>query len=110
MDRGKESPPIPDAAAWHCAMFRPDMFTAVVGLSVPPSPRGPARPLGMMRKMGFERFYWIYFQDPGVAEAEFEAFTNSLEFLSSVLHDKIRVAHRGPLYAGEAAKLVRSGA
>jgi len=59
--------------AWHCAMFRPDVFTAVVGLSVPPRPRGPARPLGMLRKMGLERFYWIYFQEPGVAEAEFEA-------------------------------------
>ena len=36
--------------AWHCAMFRPDVFTAVVGLSVPPYPRGPARPLGMLRR------------------------------------------------------------
>jgi pimeloyl-ACP methyl ester carboxylesterase len=59
--------------AWHCAMFRPDVFTAVVGLSVPPRPRGAARPLGMLRAAGLERFYWIYFQEPGVAEAEFEA-------------------------------------
>jgi pimeloyl-ACP methyl ester carboxylesterase len=59
--------------AWHCAMFRPDVFTAVIGLSVPPRPRGPARPLGMLRAAGLERFYWIYFQEPGVAEAEFEA-------------------------------------
>ena len=59
--------------AWHCAMFRPDVFTAVVGLSVPPRPRGPALPLGMLRAAGLERFYWIYFQEPGVAEAEFEA-------------------------------------
>jgi pimeloyl-ACP methyl ester carboxylesterase len=59
--------------AWHCAMFRPDVFTAVVGLSVPPYARGPARPLGMLRAAGHERFYWIYFQEPGVAEAEFEA-------------------------------------
>jgi pimeloyl-ACP methyl ester carboxylesterase len=59
--------------AWHCAMFRPDVFTAVVGLSVPPRPRGAARPLGILRAAGLERFYWIYFQEPGVAEAEFEA-------------------------------------
>ncbi|MGC2781768.1 MAG: alpha/beta hydrolase [Bradyrhizobium sp.] len=58
--------------AWHAALFRPDMFTAVVGLSVPPPFRGRARPLDMLSAGGIENFYWQYFQTPGVAEAELE--------------------------------------
>jgi pimeloyl-ACP methyl ester carboxylesterase len=58
--------------AWHAAMFRPDMFTKVAGLSVPPPFRGRARPLDSLRSGGFNNFYWQYFQAPGIAEAEFE--------------------------------------
>lgn len=58
--------------AWHAALFRPDMFTAVAGLSVPPPFRGRARPLDALRDNGITNFYWQYFQAPGVAEAEFE--------------------------------------
>jgi pimeloyl-ACP methyl ester carboxylesterase len=58
--------------AWHAALFRPDMFTAVVGLSVPPPFRGRARPLDTLRESGVSNFYWQYFQTPGVAEGEFE--------------------------------------
>jgi len=58
--------------AWHAAMFRPDVFTAVGGLSVPPPRRGRGRPLETLRKDGIENFYWQYFQAPGVAEREFE--------------------------------------
>lgn len=58
--------------AWHAAMFRPDMFTKVAGLSVPPPFRGRSRPLESLREGGITNFYWQYFQTPGVAEAEFE--------------------------------------
>jgi pimeloyl-ACP methyl ester carboxylesterase len=58
--------------AWHAAMFRPDIFTKVAGLSVPPPFRGRARPLDTLRANGITNFYWQYFQTPGVAEAEFE--------------------------------------
>jgi pimeloyl-ACP methyl ester carboxylesterase len=58
--------------AWHAAMFRPDMFTKVAGLSVPPPFRGRSRPLESLRESGVTNFYWQYFQTPGVAEAEFE--------------------------------------
>ena len=58
--------------AWHAAMFRPDIFTAVAGLSVPPPFRGRGRPLDTLRESGITNFYWQYFQTPGVAEAEFE--------------------------------------
>jgi pimeloyl-ACP methyl ester carboxylesterase len=58
--------------AWHAALFRPDMFTKVAGLSVPPPFRGRARPLDSLRAGGVSNFYWQYFQSPGVAEVEFE--------------------------------------
>jgi len=58
--------------AWHAALFRPDIFRAVVGMSVPYRPRGPAPPLATLRAAGMHRFYWLYFEEPGVAEAEFE--------------------------------------
>jgi pimeloyl-ACP methyl ester carboxylesterase len=58
--------------AWHAAMFRPDVFTAVAGLSVPPPLRGRGRPLESLRDVGIRNFYWQYFQAPGVAERELE--------------------------------------
>jgi pimeloyl-ACP methyl ester carboxylesterase len=58
--------------AWHAAMFRPDIFTAVAGLSIPPPFRGRGRPLDTLREGGIANFYWQYFQTPGVAEREFE--------------------------------------
>ncbi|MGO4715366.1 alpha/beta fold hydrolase [Bradyrhizobium sp. 2TAF24] len=62
--------------AWHAALFRPDIFTAVGGLSVPPPWRGRGRPLETLRNEGIENFYWQYFQPPGVAEREFERDVN----------------------------------
>jgi pimeloyl-ACP methyl ester carboxylesterase len=58
--------------AWHAALFRPDVFSAVAALSVPFRRRGPAPPLQMLRKAGQLTHYWFHFQEPGVAEAEFE--------------------------------------
>lgn len=58
--------------AWQAALMRPDVFPAVVGMSVPARRRGPRAPLEMLRAAGLHDFYWIYFQEPGVAEAEFE--------------------------------------
>jgi pimeloyl-ACP methyl ester carboxylesterase len=58
--------------AWHAALFRPDVFSAVAGMSVPPPSRGRGRPLHTLRESGITNFYWQYFQTPGVAEREFE--------------------------------------
>ena len=58
--------------AWHCALFRPDRFRAVVGLSVPFRPRGSTRPTSAMPQTESSLFYQLYFQAPGVAEAELE--------------------------------------
>ncbi|MFV3077839.1 alpha/beta fold hydrolase [Niveispirillum fermenti] len=59
--------------AWHAALMRPDRFRAVAGLSVPWSPRGSHGSLvGMARAQGLDRFYMVWFQEPGVAEADLE--------------------------------------
>jgi pimeloyl-ACP methyl ester carboxylesterase len=58
--------------AWSAAMMRPDMFRAVIGMSVPHRPRAADAPLKLLKQAGLHNFYWIYFQTPGVAEAEFE--------------------------------------
>lgn len=63
--------------AWTSALLRPDLFTAVAGLSVPYSPPAAASdpaPLTRMRAMaGDDEFYVEYFQQVGRAEAEIEA-------------------------------------
>jgi len=58
--------------AWHAALMRPDVFRAVIGLSVPYRPRGPVRPTTAMPRTDDTVFYQLYFQTPGVAEAELE--------------------------------------
>ena len=58
--------------AWQAARLRPDRFRAVVALSVPFRPRGPVRPTSVMPRTADAQFYQLYFQDPGVAEAELE--------------------------------------
>jgi pimeloyl-ACP methyl ester carboxylesterase len=60
------------SVAWHCALFRPDLFKAVAALSVPFGRRSAAPPLEIIRRKGLDTFYWLYFQPPGQAEAEFE--------------------------------------
>jgi pimeloyl-ACP methyl ester carboxylesterase len=56
--------------AWHAALLRPDRFRAVIGLSVPFRPRGSVRPSTVMPRTDDAVFYQLYFQAPGVAEAE----------------------------------------
>lgn len=56
--------------AWHAALLRPDRFRGVIGLSVPFRPRSPVRPTTAMPQTDDAWFYQLYFQKPGVAEAE----------------------------------------
>src|SRR5262245_37675892 len=58
--------------AWNSALLRPDRFRAVIGLSVPFIPRFPVRPTTVMPQTKDAVFYQLYFQTPGVAEAELE--------------------------------------
>ena len=58
--------------AWHAALLRPDIFPAVAAMSVPYRQRGPAPPLRLLRQQGLNTYYWIYYQDVGVADAEYD--------------------------------------
>jgi pimeloyl-ACP methyl ester carboxylesterase len=59
--------------AWNGALLRPDRFRAVAGLSVPYTPRGGTPPTAALaRAYGDTFMYMLYFQTPGVAEAELE--------------------------------------
>src|SRR5215472_8162813 len=59
--------------AWSAALYRPDLVRAVAGLSVPFRPRGHRPPLDVYRELLGDRFYQVYFQEPGVAERDLEA-------------------------------------
>ncbi len=58
--------------AWHAALLRPDLFRAVVGMSVPYAPPSKVDLVSALEKQGASDFYIQYFQTPGIAEAEFE--------------------------------------
>ncbi len=59
---------------WNTALFFPDKVRAVAGLSVPYTGRGPVPRIQLFKNLYKDRFFYqIYFQEPGVAEAEFEA-------------------------------------
>jgi pimeloyl-ACP methyl ester carboxylesterase len=63
--------------AWHAALLRPDLFRGVIGLSVPYRPRGSVRPTSVMPQTPDALFYQLYFQEPGIAEAELERDTRA---------------------------------
>jgi len=56
------------------ALFHPERVRAVAGLAAPYLGRGPAPAIELYRKVYKDRFFYqLYFQEPGVAEAELEA-------------------------------------
>ena len=60
--------------AWDSAALHPDRYRAVVGMSVPHLGRGAVAPTTALKAVFQDNwFYILYFQEPGVAEAEFEA-------------------------------------
>ncbi|HEX3408770.1 MAG TPA: alpha/beta hydrolase [Candidatus Binataceae bacterium] len=61
------------AVAWNAAMMEPARFQRVIGVNTPFFPRPPMKPTDMMRMMAQGNFHYIlYFQEPGIAEAELE--------------------------------------
>jgi len=65
------------AVAWHCALMRPDLFTAVAGLSVPFQPRRPKGPptaavAALSKRAGLGDLYISRFQADD-AHAAFDA-------------------------------------
>jgi pimeloyl-ACP methyl ester carboxylesterase len=60
--------------AWNAALLHPDRVRAVAGMSVPYGGRPQGSPLAAFRAIFKDIFfYMLYFQEPGVAEAELEA-------------------------------------
>jgi len=60
--------------AWSTPLLHPDRVAAVAGLSVPPVPRPLTPPTVAFRRIfGDNFFYILYFQQPGVADAEMDA-------------------------------------
>jgi epoxide hydrolase A/B len=58
--------------AWLAAQLRPDRFPAVIALSVPFRARPPMRPTTVMPQTEEAVWYQLYFQEPGVAETEYD--------------------------------------
>ena len=59
---------------WNTTALHPDRVRAVAALSVPYSPRGKISSTALWRQLYLDRFFYqLYFQTPGLAEAEFEA-------------------------------------
>ncbi len=83
--------------AWYSALMRPDVFRAVAVLSVPYSPPvvlpdGVSLNDLMAAGAGEQDYYRLYFQEPGVAEAELGADTrhSMLGFLYTISGDIIK--------------------
>lgn len=58
--------------AWNASRMRPDRIIGVIALSIPYIPRGHVSMLQEGRAFFGDNWYMNYFQQPGVAEAEFE--------------------------------------
>jgi pimeloyl-ACP methyl ester carboxylesterase len=59
---------------WQMAVLHPERVAGVCGMSVPFLPRGPVPPVQLMRQVfGDSFFYILYFQEPGVADADLGA-------------------------------------
>lgn len=61
-------------AVWQTTLLHPDRVRGVCGMSVPFSTRPPAPPTSLWRQVFDGKFFYIlYFQEPGVADAELNA-------------------------------------
>jgi pimeloyl-ACP methyl ester carboxylesterase len=61
------------AVAWNAALMAPERIERVVGVNTPFLPRTPVKPTELMDAMAQGQFHYVlYFQKPGVAEAELE--------------------------------------
>ncbi|HVE95315.1 MAG TPA: alpha/beta hydrolase [Acidimicrobiales bacterium] len=75
---------------WNLAQRAPERVRGVVGMSVPHIRRAPAAPITLLKTMfGDVFFYILYFQKPGVADAELgaSARTTMTRFLSAISGD-----------------------
>lgn len=60
--------------AWNAMLLHPDKFSRLAAMSVPYGGRAAGPPTeGMRRAYGDNFYYILYFQEPGLAEKEFDA-------------------------------------
>ncbi len=83
--------------AWQAALMRPDRFKGVVAIGVPMMGSPPAPPTSFFPQTEDALFYTLYFQQPGIAEAEFECDVDAT--LCKILFSASREA--GPRQAGD---------
>lgn len=91
--------------AWHTALRHEAAVRAVGSLSVPHARRAPGPPLDLMRAAaGADHIHYIdYFQEPGLAEGEFEGDVRSslLGFLWAISGDAPREERFRPIERGK---------
>jgi pimeloyl-ACP methyl ester carboxylesterase len=96
--------------AWHAALLRPDRFRAVIGLSVPYRPRGPLRPTSVMPQTADAIFYQLYFQPPGIAEAELQHdVRESLRSMLLSIAGEAPMRHDGSRVSDDFSMIPRDG-
>jgi pimeloyl-ACP methyl ester carboxylesterase len=62
------------AVVWQLALIAPERVAGVLGMSVPFLPRAPLPTITLLRQIYANAFfYMVYFQEPGVADAELSA-------------------------------------
>jgi pimeloyl-ACP methyl ester carboxylesterase len=97
------------AVAWNAALIAPERIERVVGVNTPFLPRTPLKPTEVMKEMAQGQFHYVlYFQEPGVAEAELErdvrrslrGFYQSAEDLSGALDQSAPPGVFGPAGGG----------
>jgi pimeloyl-ACP methyl ester carboxylesterase len=73
--------------AWTLALRHPSRFAGVVGMSVPFLPRAEMPPIQVFRQLFANNFFYVlYFQEPGVADADLGAdpATTMRRFLAGI--------------------------
>ena len=76
---------------WQLALLAPERVAGVVGMSVPFMPRAPMPPTQLLRQvLGESWFYVLYFQEPGVADADLgrDPATTMRRLLGAVTHEE----------------------
>jgi pimeloyl-ACP methyl ester carboxylesterase len=82
--------------AWLAAQLRPDRFRAVIALSVPFRARGRERPTTVMPRTDDAVWYQLYFQEPGIAEAELDRNVRTSFRIGRILVSGDAPANRPP--------------
>lgn len=80
--------------AWQAALMRPDRFRAVAAMGVPMMGQPPRPPTELFPSTADALFYTLYFQVPGVAEAELERDVRAS--LLKILHGASRDGTQNP--------------